>query len=96
MRQIHLFRSSLAIKYDSHLQTLMQLDRYTVRQREAAPSPMLDALWLPLNVDPSKMHLLSQIMCPSKGQSSAAILTPQTLLCLHVNKCYIIENAEEL
>ncbi len=43
-----------------------------------------------------KMHLLVQMMCSSKGQSSAAILTPETLLCLHVNKCYIIEKAEEL
>ncbi len=74
----------------------MQLDLYTVRQSEAAPSPMLDALWLPLNVDPSKMHLLAQIMCPSKGQSSEANLTPETLLYLYVNKRYIIENAEEL
>ncbi len=57
---------------------------------------MLDARWLLLNVDPSKMHLLAQIMCPSKGQTSLAILTPETLLCLHVNKRYIIENAEEL
>ncbi len=57
---------------------------------------MLDALWIPLNVDPSKMHLFDQIMCPSKGQSSAAILTPETLLRLHVNKHYIIENVEEL
>ncbi len=56
----------------------------------------MDALWLQLNVDPSKMHLLAQIMCLSKGQSSAAILTPETLLCLHVTKRYIIENAEEL
>ncbi len=96
MRQIHLFRSSLAIRYDSHLQTLMQLDRYTVRQREVAPSPMLDALCLPLTVDPSKMHLLAQIMCLPKGQSSAAILTSETPLCLHVNKRYIIENTEEL
>ncbi len=96
MHQIHLFRSSLAIRYNSHLQTLMQLDRYTVRKIEAAPSPMLDALWLPLTVDPSKMHQLAQIMCQSKGQSSAALLTPETLLCLHVNKRCIIENAEEL
>ncbi len=42
------------------------------------------------------MHLLAQIMCPSKGQSPAAILTLETLLCLHVTKRYIIENAEEL
>ncbi len=47
-------------------------------------------------VDPSKLRLLAQIVCPSKGQSSAAILRPETLLCLHVNKRYIIENAEEL
>ncbi len=57
---------------------------------------MLDALWLPLTVDPSKIHQLAQIMCPSKGQCSAAILTSETLLCLHVNKHYIIENTEEL
>ncbi len=62
----------------------------------AAPSPMLKALWLPLTVDPSKMHLLAQIMCPSKGQSLAAILTLETPLFLHVNKHYIIENGEEL
>ncbi len=57
---------------------------------------MLDTLWLPLTVDPSKMHLLAQIMSPSKGQSSAAILRSETPLCLHVNKGYIKENAEEL
>ncbi len=64
MRQIHLFRSSLAIRYDSHLQTLTQLDRYTVHQNRVAPSPMLDALWLPL----------TQLMRQSKGRSSASIL----------------------
>ncbi len=96
MHQIHLFRSSLAIRYDSHLQTLMQLDQYTVHQNRVAPSPMLDALWLPLTFDPSKIHLLAQIMCQSKGQSSAPILKLETPLCLNVNKCYIIENAEEL
>ncbi len=35
-------------------------------------------------------------MCQSKGQSSVAILTSGTPLCLHVNTCYIIENTEEL
>ncbi len=57
---------------------------------------MLDALRLPLTVDPSNMYLLAQIICQSKGQSSAAILTSETPLCLLVNKRYIIENAEEL
>ncbi len=75
MRQIHLFRSSLAIRYDSHFQSLMQLDRYTVHHNRAAPSPMLDALWISLTVDPSKMQLFAQIRCTSKEQSSAAILT---------------------
>ncbi len=42
MRQIHLFRSSLAIRYDSHSQTLMQLDRYCHDQ-----APLSDSL-LPL------------------------------------------------
>ncbi len=95
MRQTHLFKSSLAIRCDSRLQTLKQLDRYTVRQREAAPSPMQDALWLSLSVDLSKMHLLAQMMFQSKGQSSVAILTSGTQLCLHVNTSYIIENSEE-
>ncbi len=75
-----------------HLQTLMQLDQYTVHQNRAAPSPILDALWLPLTVDPCKMHLLAQIRCPSKGQSSAVILTYKYLMFIR----YIIENAEEL
>ncbi len=74
MHQTHLFRSLLAIRYDSHFQTLMQLGRYTVRQSEAAPSPMQDARWLSLTVDISKMHMLAQIICQSKGQSSTAIL----------------------
>ncbi len=38
---------------------------------------MQDARWLSISVDPSKMHLLAQIMCQSKGQSSAAILRPE-------------------
>ncbi len=78
MRHTPLFRSSLAIKNDSHLQTLMQLGRFTVIQSEVVPSPMQDARWLSISVDPSKMHLLAQIMCQSKGQSSAAILRPET------------------
>ncbi len=65
MRQTHLFRSSLAIRYDSHLQTLMQLGRYTVRQSEAATSPMQDAHWLSLSVDLSKMHILAQTVVVS-------------------------------
>ncbi len=80
----------------SHLQTLMQLGRNTVRQSEVAPSPMQDARWLSLFVALSKMHLLAQIMCQSKGQSSAAILTSDIPLCLHVITRYIIENSEEL
>ncbi len=78
------------------MQTLMQLDRYTVRQKEVAPSPMQESLWLSLSVALSKMHLLAKIMCQSKGQSSAAILTSGTPLCLQMNTRYIIENAEEL
>ncbi len=74
MRDTHGFIRSLAIRYDSHLQTLMQLGRYKVRHRGVAPSPMQDARWLSLSVELSKMHLLAQIMCQSKGQSSAAIL----------------------
>ncbi len=54
--------------------TLMQLGRYTLRQNRVAPSPMQDALWLHLTVDLAKMHQLAQIICPSKGQSSTAIL----------------------
>ncbi len=68
----------------------MHLDRYTVYQNRVAPSPMLDALWLPLTVDPSKMHLLAQIRCQSKGQSLAAILTSENHLCLNVKKRYIM------
>ncbi len=52
----------------------MQLGRHKVRHREVAPSPMQEARWLSLSVELSKMHLLAQIMCQSKGQSSAAIL----------------------
>ncbi len=70
----------------------MQLGRYTVRQSEAATSPMQDAHWLSLSVDLSKMHILAQIMCQSKGQSSTAILRSGTSLCLHVKTSYIIEN----
>ncbi len=57
---------------------------------------MQDVLWVQLTVDLSKLHQLAQIICQSKGQSSTAILRPETLLCLHVNKRYIIETAEEL
>ncbi len=60
----------------------MQLVRYTVIQSEVVPSPMQDARWLSISVDPSKMHLLAQIMCQSKGQSSAAILRSETLRLL--------------
>ncbi len=52
----------------------MELGRYIVRQSEAAPFPMQDARWLSLSVDLSKMHILAQIMCQSKWQSSAVIL----------------------
>ncbi len=93
MRHTHLFRSSLAIGYDSHLQTLMQLGRYTVHHREVAPSPMQDAHWLSLSVELSKRHLLAQIMCQSKGQSSAAILRYGTWICLHFNTSYIIQGS---
>ncbi len=58
----------------------MQLVRYTVIQSEVVPSPMNDARWLLISVDRSKMHVLAQIMCQSKGQSSAAILRPETLI----------------
>ncbi len=74
----------------------MQVGRYTVRQSEVAPSPMQDARWLSFFAALSKMHLLAQIMCQSKGQSSTAILTSETPLCLHVITRYIIENSEEL
>ncbi len=88
MRHTHLFRSSLAVVPDSHLQTLMQLGRYTVRLREVAPSPMQDARWLSLSVELSKMHLLAQIRCQSKGQSSATYFDIWNL-------AYITENVEE-
>ncbi len=52
----------------------MQLGRHKVRHREVARSPMQEARWLSLSVELSKMHLLAQIMCQSKGQSLAAIL----------------------
>ncbi len=57
---------------------------------------MQDARWLSLSADLSKRHILAQIMCSSKGQSSAAILKSGTPLCLHVKTSYIIESTEEL
>ncbi len=48
-----------------------------------------------LSVELSKMQLLAQIMCQSKGQSSVAILRPETPFCFHMGTRYIIENSEE-
>ncbi len=53
---------------------------------------MQDARWLSISVDPSKMHLLAQKMCQSKGQSSAAILRPETQIVY----MFFQGNSEEL
>ncbi len=85
-RHISLFRSSLAIRNDSHLQTIMQLVRSTVGQTRAASFSKPDAHSLSRDGDPSKMQLLVQMRCQSKGQISAAILTSNNSFCLYENR----------
>ncbi len=85
-RHISLFRSSLAIRNDSHLQTIMQLVRSTVHQIRAASFPKLEAHSVSRDGDPCKMQLLVQMRCQSKGQISAAILTSNNSFCLYENR----------